>query len=139
MNSDDYWVYERLKQYATRMQVIPILDLPKDRALVVLQRYRSKYYKESLSSDILEKVYAKVGGRLTFLNRVANAPDMLDACEAICQGEKTWFLNQCWILGEEMDDDVMDQQKFAVSQSSIPHNSSSLPAVRSNGSRKSSG
>lgn len=29
--------------------------------------------------------------------------------------EKTWFLNQCWILGEEMDDDVMDQQKYAVS------------------------
>lgn len=27
--------------------------------------------------------------------------------------EKTWFLNQCWILGMEMDDDVMDQQKYA--------------------------
>lgn len=27
--------------------------------------------------------------------------------------EKTWFLNKCWILGEPMDDDVMDQQKYA--------------------------
>ena len=38
---------------------------------------------------------------------------MIAECKAICQREKTWFLNQCWILGEEMDDDVMDQQKFA--------------------------
>jgi len=37
--------------------------------------------------------------------------------------EKTWFLNQCWILGEEMDDDVMDQQKYAVSltESCVSH------------------
>jgi hypothetical protein len=27
--------------------------------------------------------------------------------------EKTWFLNQCWILGMTMDDDVMDNQKYA--------------------------
>jgi hypothetical protein len=26
---------------------------------------------------------------------------------------KNWFLNQCWILGAEMDDDVVDQQKYA--------------------------
>ena len=50
---------------------------------------------------------------MTFLSRVAKAPDMLAECAAICEREKTWFLNQCWILGEEMDDDVMDQQKFA--------------------------
>ena len=38
---------------------------------------------------------------------------MLETCEQICQMEKTWFLNKCWILGEPMDDDVMDQQKYA--------------------------
>lgn len=37
--------------------------------------------------------------------------------------EKTWFLNQCWILGEEMDDDVMDQQKYAVSVPSFSERS----------------
>jgi hypothetical protein len=35
-------------------------------------------------------------------------------CDSICEAEKTWFLNKCWILGEDMDDDVMDQQKYAV-------------------------
>jgi hypothetical protein len=114
LNSDDYWVYERLKQYATRMEVLPVLDLPKGHAMAALQQYRSKYHGENLSSEILEKVYDKVGGRLTFLNRVAKSSDMMHTCESICQAEKTWFLNQCWILGEEMDDDVMDQQKYAV-------------------------
>ena len=40
---------------------------------------------------------------------------MLVTCDNIIATEKRWFLNQCWILGMEMDDDVMDQQKYAVS------------------------
>ncbi|KAF2222722.1 hypothetical protein BDZ85DRAFT_199488 [Elsinoe ampelina] len=112
-NSDDYWVYERLKQYATRLQVIPIYDLPKDKAMVALRNHRYKYFNEHPTSDLLEQVYKKVGGRLAFLNRVAKSPDMLKTCDEINVMEKTWFLNQCWILGEPMDDDVMDQQKFA--------------------------
>lgn len=39
---------------------------------------------------------------------------MLETCNTIIDTEKRWFLNQCWILGMEMDDDVMDQQKYAV-------------------------
>ena len=113
-NSDDYWVYERLKRYSTRMEVLPVFDLPKDRAISALTQYRKKYFPEQpATSEILNAVYEKVGGRLTFLNRVAKSTDMLRTCERIKQAEKTWFLNQCWILGEEMDDDVMDQQKYA--------------------------
>ena len=111
-NSDDYWVYERLKGLATRMKVMPVLDLPKDQAIAALQKYRNRYFKEQPLSEILEQVYSEVGGRLTFLNRVAKSPDMLKECKSICAMEKRWLLNQCWILGEEMDDDVMDQQKF---------------------------
>jgi hypothetical protein len=113
-NSDDYWVYERLKRYATRMEVLPILDLPKPRAISALAHFRAKYFpKEDIDSDILRAVYDQVGGRTNFLNRVAKARDMLAMCRTIVEAEKTWFLNQCGILGEEMDDDVMDQQKFA--------------------------
>ena len=112
-NSDDYWVYERLRQHATRMEVLPVLDLPRDQALAALVQYRGKYHKEVTEPKVLEEVYNKVGGRLSFLNRVAKSQDMLKACDEICQAEKTWFLNKCWILGEEMDDDVMDQQKYA--------------------------
>jgi hypothetical protein len=113
-NSDDYWVYERLKQYATRMEVMPVADLTKPRAIQALRNYRLKYFNETPSLELLEKVYDKVGGRLTYLNRVAKSRDMLKLCDKIYHTEKTWFLNKCWILGEEMDDDVMDQQKYAV-------------------------
>lgn len=114
-NSDDYWVYERFKQLATRMEVMSVVDLPKAHAISALQRYRLKYFGERLSDDQLENVYDKVGGRLSFLSRVAKSSDMIATCEMIKDIEKRWFLNQCWILGMEMDDDVMDQQKWAVS------------------------
>ncbi|SMY24319.1 unnamed protein product [Zymoseptoria tritici ST99CH_1A5] len=112
-NSDDYWIYERLKQYATRMNVIRILDLNKSKSIAALQNYRLKYRNDSPSMEILEQVYDKVGGRMSYLNKVAKSNDMLRTADDICRSEKTWFLNQCWILGEEMDDDVMDQQKYA--------------------------
>ncbi|KAH8904531.1 hypothetical protein BR93DRAFT_939625 [Coniochaeta sp. PMI_546] len=112
-NSDDYWVYERLKQLATRMEVLSVVDLPKTQAIDALSKYRQRYFNETLEGSMLEEVYDRVGGRLTFLNRVARSNDMLETCDHILEVEKTWFLNQCWILGEEMDDDVMDQQKWA--------------------------
>ncbi|KAK0382643.1 hypothetical protein NLU13_8616 [Sarocladium strictum] len=112
-NSDDYWVYERLKQLATRMDVLAVTDLPKQQAITALQRYRRRYFHEQCSHEQLEAVYDRVGGRLSFLNRVAKSQDMLSMCEKIKEIEKRWFLNQCWILGKDMDDDVMDQQKWA--------------------------
>ena len=112
LNSDDYWVYERLKGLATRMEVLPISDLPKPQAVAALRSYRSRYFREKASSEVLNQVYDRVGGRLTFLNRVAKAPDMLAECSEICARETRWLLNQCWVLGTEMDDDVMDQQKY---------------------------
>ncbi|KAJ4336136.1 hypothetical protein N0V95_008697 [Ascochyta clinopodiicola] len=113
INSDKYWVFERLKQYATRMEVHQIKDLTKDRAMQALRNYRMKYWNERTPNPVLEEVYDKIGGRLTFLNRVAKSEDMLAKCDHICDMEKIWFLNNCAILGEEMDDDVMDQQKYA--------------------------
>ncbi|KAF2668682.1 hypothetical protein BT63DRAFT_282984 [Microthyrium microscopicum] len=113
MNSDDYWVYERLKNYATRLKVLPVLDLTKDAALSALKSYRLRYFNENTSKSMLEEVYSRVGGRVSFLSRVAKEKNMLQVCQYIEEAEKTWFLNKCWILGSEMDDDVMDQQKFA--------------------------
>lgn len=114
LNSDDYWVYERLKLLATRMEVTSVSDLPKASATAALKRYRARYFREILSDDLATKVYDRVGGRLSFLNRVAKSHDMLKTCDDIKEVEKTYFLNQCWILGADMDDDVMDQQKWAV-------------------------
>jgi vacuolar-type H+-ATPase subunit E/Vma4 len=141
-NSDDYWVYERLKQLATRMEVTSITDLPKSQAISALSKYRQKYFQETPTSEILSEVYDRVGGRLTFLNRVAKSKDMLTTCDQIIDIERRWFLNQCWILGAEMDDDVMDQQKYAVSPSishphPLPFHSLTYKPVSSNGPRPS--
>ncbi|KAJ8609084.1 hypothetical protein MRB53_039283 [Persea americana] len=107
MNSDEYWVYERLKQHATRMEVLPVADLQKDKAMQALKKHRKGRFNEDASPKLLEDVYDMIGGRMAYLTRVAKAPDMIQACQDICRREKTWFLNQCWILGEPMDDDVM--------------------------------
>ena len=79
-------------------------------------QFRKQLYEDEdqPSSKLLGEVYTRLGRRLTFLNRVARSPDMLRTCEEICQVEKTWFLNNCRILGDGCDDDVMDQQKYAA-------------------------
>lgn len=112
-NSDDYWVYERLKQYASRMQLISVRDLPKPRAIAALRGYRARWHEGPPSASDLDEVYTRVGGRLAFLKKVAREKDMLAKCDEICEDEKTWLMNKCGLLGSEMDDDVMDQQKFA--------------------------
>ena len=119
-NSDHYWVFERFKQLATRMEVLTVSDLHKSQAVDALRKYRLQYFKQHTPDEELEQVYDRIGGRLSFLNKVAKSQDMLASCHLIKEAEKKWFLNQCWILGTEMDDDVMDQQKWAVSTQSIP-------------------
>lgn len=100
-----YRVYERLKQYAARMEVISIRDLEKKDAMSALQKYRKRFRDENIDETLAEKIYNKVGGRLAFLNRVAKSKDMLQMCDEIIKQEKTWLLNQCGLLGSSMDDD----------------------------------
>ncbi|CAK7227618.1 hypothetical protein SCUCBS95973_006603 [Sporothrix curviconia] len=113
-NSDDYWVYERFKQLAARLEVHSIQDLSRHQAMETLKRYRWRHFGERVSDDLASDIYERVGGRLTFLNRVVRSMDMLWTCRRIMEAEKMWFLGQCWILGGDMDDDVMDQQKWAA-------------------------
>ncbi|CAK7239050.1 MAG: hypothetical protein STHCBS139747_000471 [Sporothrix thermara] len=113
-NSDDYWVYERLKQLAARLEVHSIQDLSRHQAMETLQRYRWRHFGERVSDETASNIYEQVGGRLTFLNRVARSRNMELTCRRIMEAEKAWFLGQCWILGSDMDDDVMDQQKWAA-------------------------
>lgn len=94
LNSDDYWVYERLKNYATRLKVLPVKDLNRDSAIAALKSYRMRYFSETTPDDLLNEVYTRLGGRLAFLGRVAKDQDMLKACELIEETEKTWFLNK---------------------------------------------
>lgn len=112
--SDEHWTLERLIPHATNMQVLNIRDVRKDVVTTALRQYRARFHNEDVPQSILDHVFAQVGGRLIFLNRVAKSKDMIETCDHINRREKSWFLNQCWILGETMDDDVEEQQKFCV-------------------------
>lgn len=112
--SDEFWSLERLIPHATNMHVMNIGDVCKDVVTAALKQYRARYHKEEVPQSILDEVFAQVGGRLIFLNQVAKSRDMLDACKQINRREKSWFLNNCWILGDSMDDDVEEQQKYCA-------------------------
>ena len=112
--SDEYWTLERLTPHATNMSVVNIHDVDRETVIEALRKYRKRFYNEEIPQGILDQVFAKVGGRLIFLNQVSKAKDMLATCEHINRREKAWFLNKCWILGDSMDDDVEEQQKFCV-------------------------
>ncbi|KAK7207745.1 hypothetical protein BZA70DRAFT_272107 [Myxozyma melibiosi] len=114
-NSDDYWVYERFKKLSTRLDVVTIKDLGRAKAIEALQHWRRKYFGDSVPVSVCNRIYDMVGGRPQFLNRVAQHSDMLAHAQQLVETEKTWFLNQCGLLGEDMDDDVMESGKFSGS------------------------
>lgn len=101
-NSDDYWTTERLMWQATRLRVTPVRDIPKNIATESLRQFRKTSRGEDVPTSVLEQVYSKVGGRLSFLTRAAKSPDMIGTCNTICEKEKRWLLNKCWILGADM-------------------------------------
>ncbi|KAK8117691.1 uncharacterized protein PG998_005972 [Apiospora kogelbergensis] len=114
-NSDEYWITERLMWEATRMRVTPVRDIPKSVAIQALREFRAKSLGEDVPSPVLHQVYDKIGGRLRHLTRVARSPDMLEACETICDRERRWLMSQCWILGGDLDPGAEDSQDIASS------------------------
>lgn len=114
-NSDEYWITERLMGQATRMRITPVRDIPKATAIEALKFFRARSFHESAATETLERVYARIGGRLNHLARVARAPDMMAACDMICERERRWLLNQCWILGGDLDPGAEDAQDVASS------------------------
>lgn len=113
--SDDYWLFEKLKILATRLQVINFEDTKLLEATKILKSSRVKYFDEPLSDEECSKIYHIVGGRPQHLNFIASQKDMISAAHQLIDGEKLWFLNNCALLGADMDDDVMVSGKFATS------------------------
>lgn len=79
-----------------------------------LRKYRKRFHNEDVPNSILEQVYEQVGGRLIFLKQVAKSEDMLETCRHICRKEKAWFLAQCWILGDMIEEEVEESQNFCI-------------------------
>lgn len=120
-NTDDYWVYEKLKKLGTRLELINVRDFNRKETVNLLQFIRAKFYPGTkypelrLSQELCHLVYDLIGGRPQHISQVARHKDVIRACHEIIDREKTWFLNQCGLLGEDMDDDVMEFGKFSLS------------------------
>lgn len=120
-NSDDYWVYEKLKRLGTRLELINVRDFNRKETVNVLRFIRGKHYPAhkypelALPESTCNAIYDLIGGRPQHISQVARHRDVIKACHEIIDREKTWFLNQCGLLGEEMDDDVMEFGKFSLS------------------------
>ncbi|KAK6201522.1 uncharacterized protein RJT21DRAFT_120583 [Scheffersomyces amazonensis] len=118
-NSDDYWVYEKLKKLGTRLELINVRDFNRKETISSLKYIRHKYFRNDpqhqLTDEICHQIYDLIGGRPQHITQVARHRDIIRACHEIIDREKTWFLNQCGLLGEAMDDDVMESGKFSTS------------------------
>ncbi|CAK9441050.1 uncharacterized protein LODBEIA_P49190 [Lodderomyces beijingensis] len=116
-NSDDYWVYEKLKQLGTRLELINVRDLNRLETVNALKFIRHRFFPSDnfLSDSVCNAVYDLIGGRPQHITQVARHNDIIKACHEIIDREKTWYLNQCGLLGSGMDDDVMESGKFSSS------------------------
>ena len=114
-NSDDYWLYERLKKLGTRLEVINVRDFNRSQAIHALRVARRRFFNEQVDDKIANQVYNLIGGRPQHLAEVSKQANMILASHKLIDREKTWFLNQCGLLGSSMDDDVNESGKFSTS------------------------
>jgi len=91
------------------VQFISIGDLSAHEAFVALQRLRRTKTKsnEVLHHEVAEyhDVIQYTGGRLSMLNRVARAHDMLATARDLLEIEKGWLRSQVGLI-DDCDDDV---------------------------------
>ena len=92
-NSDDYWVYEKLKQLGTRLELINVRDFNRMETINALKFVRHRYFPklEKLDDELCNAVYDLIGGRPQHITQVARHRDIMKACHQIIDREKTWF------------------------------------------------
>jgi hypothetical protein len=90
------------------MQVLTVYDLCEDEAAQASRRMRRSAGHELLPHSIVLKALELVGGRLSYINKVSKAPDMVKAAEQMVKDEKEWMLSEIGLI-RDCDDDVMDE------------------------------
>ncbi|CAG8686906.1 10735_t:CDS:2, partial [Ambispora leptoticha] len=112
-NTDDYSVYERMKRDASRMEVIRISDLSYEMAVKYLKSRRTKNNFHE-SDEVIERIVRdRVGGRLSFLNRLARASDLEHTIQTIEEEEYTWIVNTIGLI-PDFEESEFDEQKYAA-------------------------
>ncbi|KAJ7594947.1 hypothetical protein C8J56DRAFT_928063 [Mycena floridula] len=111
-STDDFWPFFVMRKTASRMHVLSIYDLDYSEAIHACTRMRMNDKLKYSTSEVKE-VVNMVGGRLSYLNRVSRSRDMLNMAKHLLSVEKGWLLSQIGLIGQLMDDDVLDEQKWS--------------------------
>ncbi|CAG8526862.1 12561_t:CDS:2 [Ambispora gerdemannii] len=112
-NTDDYAVYERMKRDASRMEVIRVTDLNTEMAVKYLKSRRKKNNHHEPEEVLRRFVKERVGGRLSFLNRLARATDLEHAVQVMEDEEYTWIVNTIGLI-PDFEESEFDEQKYAA-------------------------
>ncbi|KAK4050464.1 hypothetical protein OIV83_003534 [Microbotryomycetes sp. JL201] len=113
-SSDDFHIYRQLKKNATRMHVLSIRDLtPAETHTFLSGTHKSNFPDgQPVSRQLSNRIWDMIGGRLSFLARLAKHEDMVEAAEAMIDSEMHWLHHRLGLIPDH-DDDVMDEQKVS--------------------------
>lgn len=112
--SDDFSTYRTLKRAASRMHVLSIRDLTPSETHTFLRGAHSTAHPEAPPMTPAEsmKVWEMIGGRMSYLGKVAKHGDVLGAAEELVEQEREWLHHRLGLIPDH-DDDVMDEQKVS--------------------------
>lgn len=83
----------------TSRQILSVYDLPPTEAMSMIRQLRRAHVGPNQpleTSEQFQSVLDLVGGRTSFLARVARADDMVQEAQAMVQTEKAWLLSK-WV------------------------------------------
>jgi len=92
-------------------QILTVYDLTPEEALGTCRRLRHYVSLPVLVEDTLTQAISLLGGRLSYLNRVSRARDMVEMARHMLAVEKGWLLGRIGLI-RDCDDDVMDEVRF---------------------------
>ncbi|KAJ7072653.1 hypothetical protein C8F01DRAFT_1206138 [Mycena amicta] len=111
--TDDFWPFYVMRKTASRMHVLSIYDLDTKEALHAATRMHMSMKKQkNIPPSVLQEAVEIVGGRLSYLNKVARSKDMIEMATHLLSVEKAWLRSQIGLI-PDCDDDVMDEQKWS--------------------------
>ncbi|KAM0793680.1 hypothetical protein ACM66B_001108 [Microbotryomycetes sp. NB124-2] len=113
-SADDFHIYRQLKKNATRMHVLSIRDLTPAETHTFLSGTHKSNFPEGapVSRQLSNQIWDMIGGRLSFLARLAKHENMVEAAEAMIESEMHWLHHRLGLIPDH-DDDVMDEQKVS--------------------------
>ncbi|CAA7260529.1 unnamed protein product [Cyclocybe aegerita] len=111
-SSDDFWPFHVMRQSASRMHVISIYDLDPRESARASRRIRRSAGRPAAEPEAANEALSLIGGRLSYLNKVSKAKDVVQMAKHLLQVETGWLLSQIGLI-PDCDDDVMDEvQRF---------------------------